>query len=284
MKNLIKRNLLIFFRDKAAVFFSLLGVFVIIGLYVLFLGDMLVKGMNDTPGARFLMDSWIMSGLLAVTPITTVLGSLGIMIEDKQRKIYKDFLASPVKRSVLAGGYIINSFIVSLILTFITLILAEIYVLMNGGELLSLEAFLKVVGLTILTVLYSSFMMFFMVSFFKSNNAFATASTVIGTLIGFLTGVYIPIGELPGSVQTVVKIFPPSHSAVLLRKIMMEEAEKISFAGAPVEALEEFRLSMGISFELGDKVLSSYASILYILIITVLFCALSIKQITYKPK
>src|SRR5690606_28948098 len=101
------------------------------------------------------------------------------------------------------------------------------------GELLSLEAFLKVVGLTILTVLYSSFMMFFMVSFFKSNNAFATASTVIGTLIGFLTGVYIPIGELPGSVQTVVKIFPPSHSAVLLRKIMMEEAQKISFAGAP---------------------------------------------------
>jgi len=33
-----KRNLLIFFRDKAAVFFSLLAVFLIIGLYALFLG------------------------------------------------------------------------------------------------------------------------------------------------------------------------------------------------------------------------------------------------------
>lgn len=284
MKNLIRRNLLIFFRDKSAVFFSLLGVFIIIGLYVLFLGDMLVKGMNDVKGGRYLMDSWIMAGLLAVTPITTILGSLGIMIEDKQRKIYKDFSASPVKRSTLAGGYIINSFIVSMILTFITLILAEGYIIMNGGELLSIKAFLEVLCIIVLTVLCSSFMMFFLVSFFKSNNAFATASTVVGSLIGFLTGVYIPIGSLPSSVQMVVKIFPPSHSAVLLRKIMMEQAEKISFAGAPEASINEFRLSLGVSFELGDKILSSYVSIMYILIITAIFCILSIRQIARKER
>lgn len=284
MKPFLKRNLLVFFRDKNAVFFSLLGVFVIIGLYVLFLGDMLVKNMEDVLGARFLMDSWIIAGLLAVTPVTTSLGSLDLMIEDRQNKIYKDFSASPIKKSSLAGGYILNSFIVSLILTFLTFLLGEGYIIMNGGELLNIEATFKVFGIIILSTLSSCFMMTFVVSFFKSSSAFAAASTVIGTLIGFLTGVYIPIGELPGSVQTVVKLFPPAHSAVLLRQIMMEGAEKVSFAGASKEIIEEFHLSLGSSFSLGDKILNSYTSIIYILVTAVVFAILSISQVRRKVR
>ncbi len=284
MKYLVKRNLQIFFRDKSSVFFSLLGVFVIIGLYVLFLGDVLVSDMTGIVGVRFLMDSWIMAGLLAVTPITTVLGAMGTMIVDKKYKIYKDFSASPVKRSTLAGGYIISGFIVSLILTVITLVLAEVYIVMNGGELLTIEALVKVLGLIILTVISASFMMFFMVTCFKSVNAFSTASTVVGTLIGFLTGVYIPIGSLPESVQTVVKLFPPSHAGVLFRKIMMQQAEEISFAGAPASVIEEFHISLGASFQVGDKLLSSSTSILYILIVTVVFFILSLRQISRKEK
>jgi len=73
MIQFVKRNLLLFFRDKASVFFSLLAVFIIIGLYFLFLGDLLGKGLESygATGVRFLMDSWIMAGLLSVTPITT---------------------------------------------------------------------------------------------------------------------------------------------------------------------------------------------------------------------
>ncbi len=48
----IKRNLKVFFRDRAAVLFSLLAVFIIIGLYALFLGDV---WMSELPaeGGRF---------------------------------------------------------------------------------------------------------------------------------------------------------------------------------------------------------------------------------------
>jgi multidrug/hemolysin transport system permease protein len=284
MKYLVKRNLLLFFRDKSSVFFSLLGVMVIIGLYVLFLGDLLIESMEGTKGARFLMDSWIMAGLLAVTPITTVLGAMGTMIVDKKYKIYKDFSASPIKRSSLAGGYIISGFIISLILTLVTFVLAEGYIIMNGGELLTIQALIKVLGLIILTVLSSSFMMFFMVSCFKSVNEFSTASTVIGTLIGFLTGVYIPIGNLPESVQVVVKIFPPSHAGVLFRKVMMEQAEKVVFAGAPASVVKEFQLTLGETFTVGGKELGSITSILYILAVIALFFVLTMRQITRKVK
>jgi multidrug/hemolysin transport system permease protein len=71
------RNLKVFFRDKSAVFFSLLAVFIIIGLYALFLGDVWVNSLTEVHDARFLMDSWIMAGLLAVTSVTTTMGAFG---------------------------------------------------------------------------------------------------------------------------------------------------------------------------------------------------------------
>lgn len=282
MRYLIKRNLLIFFRDRTGVFFSLLGVFIIIGLYILFLGDMLVKSVGNMEGARFLMDSWIMAGLLAVTPITTSLGAMGAMIEDKSNNAYKDFKSAPINRATIAGAYIISGFLISLILTFLTLILAEAYIAAFGGKLLTIQAALKVVLLIIFTTISSSLMMFYLVSWFKSTSAFGAASTVIGTLAGFLTGIYIPVGSLPNSVAAVVKLFPPSHAAVLFRRIMMEQPEKVAFAGVPADVLEKFRLTMGVSFKVGSTILSSYLSLIYMFIFMALFFILSVLRISKK--
>jgi multidrug/hemolysin transport system permease protein len=91
--SLVKRNLKMFFRDKTSVFFSLLSVFIIIGLYILFLGNLVSAGLKDLLGdsARFTTDSWIMAGLLSVTSITTTMGAFGTMVEDNSKKIIKDF-------------------------------------------------------------------------------------------------------------------------------------------------------------------------------------------------
>lgn len=47
MLALVKRNIKIYFRNKGAWLASLLTVFIIIGLYALFLGDQLSKGFED---------------------------------------------------------------------------------------------------------------------------------------------------------------------------------------------------------------------------------------------
>lgn len=282
MRYFIKRNLLIFFRDRGSVFFSLLGVFVIIGLYILFLGDVMVRNVQDLPGARFLMDSWIMAGLLAVTPVTTSLGALGNILVDRKYGMYNDFAASPLKRRTIVSGYLLSAFFISLILTLLTFILGEIYIVLYGGRLLSLEAALKVLALVLFTTASSSIMMFYLVTWFKSINAFSAASTITGTLIGFLTGIYIPIGNLPSPIQTVIKFFPPSHAAVLLRSIMMEEAENLVFAGAPVEALRAFRLELGVAFEVRGTILKPYISLLYMACFMVLFFVLTLIRINKK--
>lgn len=284
MITIAKRNMKLFFRDKSSVFFSLLAVFIIIGLYVLFLGDVFSSDMAEFPNPAFLMNSWIMGGMLAVTAITTTMGAFGIMVEDRSNKILKDFYTSPLKRTKLAGGYIIASVAVGIIMTLVTLVLAEIFIVGKGGELLEMDTLLRVLGLIVLSVVSGSSMVFFMVSFFSSNNAFATASTVLGTLIGFLTGIYVPIGSLPDGVQFVIKCFPPSYAAAMLRQNMMQKAIDVNFAGIPAQYADSFKETMGVILKFGDHVVTTQESILILIATTVVFYGLSVISLSRKMK
>lgn len=278
------RNLKVFFKDKAAVFFSLLAVFIIIGLYALFLGDVWTSNFEGTPGIRYLMDSWIVAGLLSVTSVTTTMGAYGIIVEDKTKKKDKDFIASPVKNSSLVGGYIFGAIIIGLVMCLVTLLLAEIYIVANGGQWISVPVLIKTLGLIVLSTVVNSSIVLFVVSFFKSANAFATASTIIGTLIGFITGIYLPIGTLPDAVQWIVKCFPVSHSAVLFRQVLMEAPMAASFAGAPEQMVTEFRQLMGVEFEYSGNVASPLASAVILLVTAAIFYGLSVLNLSRKRK
>ncbi|HOP11969.1 MAG TPA: ABC transporter permease [Oscillospiraceae bacterium] len=278
------RNLKVFFKDKASVFFSLLAVFIIIGLYALFLGDVWVNSLGNAPGAEFLMNSWIMAGLLAVTSVTTTMGAFGTMVDDKSKKIIKDFTVSPIKNGKIVGGYIFSSIIIGIIMSLVTVVLAEVYIIVSGGEFMGFEALLKVLGLVVLATTTNASMVLLLVSFFKSINAFATASTVIGTLIGFLTGIYLPIGQLPEGVQWVVKCFPPSHAALLFRQVMMEAPMAATFEGAPAETIDSFEQLMGATFKFGETTVSVATSILILIGSAVVFYGLALWNISRKKR
>ncbi len=283
MLEFTKRNLSVFFKDKASVFFSLLSVFIIIGLYALFLGDIMTASV-DVPGARFLMDSWIMSGLLAVTSFTTTMGVFGFIVDDRAKKINKDFTVSPIKNRSIIGGYILSAMVVGVLLSVLALVFAEVYIMAYGGRMLSFIQAVKVFLLILLSTVANSSIVLFIVSFLKSNNAFATASTIIGTLIGFITGIYMPVGSFPEIVQWVIKLFPVSHAAVLFRQVMMETPISESFSGAPQAALTEFKNQLGITFEFGDTVLHPIVSIGVLVLTAVVFYLLALWSLSRKSK
>lgn len=277
---LVKRNLKLYFRDKVSVFFSLLGVFIIIGLYVIFLGNMMTRYVDqfidDQTISSSLMRSWIMAGVISVTTITTCNGAFGIMVEDTALSRMRDFKVSPIKRWQLVLSYVISAMVVGLIMSLLTLILSEIYIYVSGGTILSFPALLKVLFYIFLSVFSSSALIFFIMSFLKSQNAFGTASSIIGTLIGFLTGIYIPIGNLPTGVQTIIKIFPLSHSGVLLRQVMMGEVVDISYID------NTLKIFLGINYQVNGEFLSNLVHFAYLLVSGVVFYLLAIVVVARK--
>ncbi len=284
MINFMKRNLLVFFKDKASVFFSLLSVFIIIGMYALFLGDVWTSSMTDIVGARNLMDCWIVAGLIAVTSVTTTMGAFGTMVEDKTKKIIKDIHSSPIPRVNIAGGYILSAFVIGVIMCVVALLLCQLYLLSGGGALFTGVQLLKIFGLILLSTFSNTALVLFFVSFFQSNNAFSIASTIVGTIIGFMTGIYIPIGQLPAGVQTVIKLFPPSHSALLLRQVIMEDAIKTSFAGAPAGMAEGIKEMLGVTFKVGDSTVTPIVSMAILVAAGILFLILAMLNLSRKKR
>ncbi|WP_233505383.1 ABC transporter permease [Sporosarcina sp. BI001-red] len=270
-----KRNILLYFRDKSALFFSLLAVIILVLLYGTFLGNLISDSLPDFPAKKWLLLSWIFAGILAVTSVTTTLGAFGTLVEDRSTEANLDFYASPIKRSALFGGYVMSSIFVGFIMCLLVLLAANAIFFFSGDEMLTVLQVLKAIGVISLSVISSSSMILLLVSFFKTVKAFAAASTVIGTLLGFLAGIYIPIGNLPAYLQTVIKLFPTSHSAALLRQILMEQPMQETFAQAPASAKQEFLLDMGVFYEINGDFTSPLFSVLYLVGVAILFSILA---------
>ena len=281
---LLSRNLRVYFRDKASVFFSLLSVLIIIMLYALFLGDAWSSGsmFQGRQGVKGMMDSWIMAGLLAVVSVTSTMGAYGIMVDDRVRKIIKDFKSSPLSRAGLTGGYILAAFIIGLLMSLVTAVFAVIYIVARGGTFPGMIALGKSFLLIFISSLSNTSLVLFLVSFISSANAFSTASTLIGTLIGFLTGIYMPIGQLPPAVQTLIKVIPTSHAAALFRQVLMEQPIQTVFAGAPEKTVAGFRESMGVTLTLGGHTFTGLEHILVLAAAFVLFSLLSLWSLSRK--
>ena len=284
MISFVSRNLKVFFRDKTAVFFSLLAVFIVLGLYVFFLGDVWVESFPNIKGVKNLMNCWIMAGLIGVTSVTANMGAFGTMIEDKSKNKIKDFYVSPIKKSKIVGGYIISSFIVGSMMSVLTLVISQIYLAYSGVDVLNFNELIEVFLVILITSLSNSAMILFIVSLFNSEKAFSTASTIVGTLIGFITGIYLPISMLPDSVQIIVKLFPTSHGISILRQIFMKKQMDISFADIPTNYIDEFKESMGVVYYINDKLLSNTTSIFILIASTIIFFFLAVLVLYRKKK
>ena len=102
---LVKRNTLNFFRDRSAVFFSVLSTLIILALMVVFLGsmnsasvvDVLAQygGERDTAAdeanAKHLIQMWTLAGILVVNSVTVTLTALGCMVSDETRNRLASF-------------------------------------------------------------------------------------------------------------------------------------------------------------------------------------------------
>ena len=87
MFNIAKRNVLLFFRDKTAVFFSLLSSIIVIVLYALFMGKMLLGEFPES--MKFTINSWLIAGLIAISAFTGPLSAYDLMIAIRNYNIYK---------------------------------------------------------------------------------------------------------------------------------------------------------------------------------------------------
>lgn len=278
MISMTKRNCLVFLKDKSSVFFSLLSMLIVLMLTGVFLGEMNVDSIVnvlaeyggerdavlDEENARHMVQYWTLAGLMVVNSLTVTLTVIGTMVTDKADHKLKSFYTAPVSKFVVAVSYIVAAVIIGFFFCVLTLAGYLAYILMTGGEMLSFAPMIKVLGLTLINVMLFATIMYLIALFVKSNSAWGGIATVIGTFVGFLGAIYVPVGSLPAGVVKVLKCLPILHSTSLMRKAMCQDSIAETFTNVPTEVLEVYREEMGIDVVIKSNVMSDELQLLFL--------------------
>ncbi len=270
------RNLVLFFKDKAAVVLSFLAEFIVVGLYILFMRDNLISGFAGVENVDVLLDAWMIAGLMGITPMTTTMGAYAIMVDDKAKKIARDFMISPMHKSSLFIGYMLSAVIIGFCMSLLLLGVSVAYMyIWHDANLLVVDMadLFYVAGVNTVA---SASLVLFIVSFIKTSNALAGCCTILGALIGFLTGIYLPIGSLPAGVGTLVKCFPVSHGVAIFRRILTEPFLADCFGSTQSEEAVQFAKYMGIWYYFDGRIFAEKNSLLLLMGTAVVFLALTV--------
>lgn len=274
-KKLIYRFIKLYYSDKMAVFYSLLGAIVVIVLYFLFLAKnqvtMILEQTNGLAGQKevsYLVHSMILSGLLSVTSMTSVLGAYGTMVSDWETHIMMDFRSSPLKPWEYPLASVLSSWIVGVLISGISLLFYGFGIFFATGYFFSLNQ----IGTTVLLILFSSmFSALFMgavCSIIRTSRTYSGVSLLVGTFIGFANGLYVPITTLTETVRNVITVLPFIHTASLFREALCQEAVDMVFKDVPDTIRNNYMGQIGLSLQLGDFHISQLFSISYLSVIS----------------
>ena len=244
MLALLKRNFILYFRNRSGVFFSLLGALISFLLYIIFLQKNLTDAWSQLPDNTNLLNNWLMGGTLAVTGITTSFTALTQMVQDRENQVDQDLFLTDLGIWGLQMSYLISSIAISFVMQLFMFVVMSLY--FQESPVLSHLA--EVALIMLLSSVLSSLVNAILIHRFQSVDSLGKLATIVGTASGFLVGTYVPLGVLPNFAQLLMKCTPATYIASLYRQVLMKEQLADTFVGNS-DLLAEFQEKMGIELK-----------------------------------
>ena len=292
MLELIARNRKVYTRDRLAFFMSSLSVIILILVYQVFLGqiqiDAIKEALNsDTASTDTIqmVNYWLISGLTTIISMTSTLGAFGVMVSDREKKLSEDFKVSPISNFKIELSYAIFAILFGIIMTMFSCIFA-IGIFNGFSSLLDFSTmdYLSILGAVSMGTVLAATIILPILAFIRTSSAFTTLSTIVGTFIGFISGVYLSIGSVGETLQQTMTWFPLTQVNALLKQILMKDAISKVFDHAPSTVITNYKESYGIILrnasgeQLSTQFMFTYISIIIVVLLGVHFMIKKVKK------
>lgn len=282
---LIKRHLKIFIKKPGNLFLSLLSSVVILSLYFLFIRDFTIKAVSDYGFSSNINDLFVdrlmVSGLLIVIGATSILSIVSIFINDKCRGILKDFYITSISKINIIYTYIISSIIISTLLSLFIYFFVELF-FMIYYDYFSISEIINSCQIIIISNIISSNIIFIIAIFINNITSFSTFETLYGVVIGFFTGVYIPIGYYPGFIKNLFFFFPLTQTTSILRQINTNDIAAKILSHYPKKSHGILYETFGIHLKFNDYVITLNSQFVFIVITIIILQIITFILIEYK--
>ena len=272
LMSLVKRDIKIFYRTKGNIFFSSLAVIILIVLHFAIFRtvytDSWMEIASQIPGVaaerlqmQWIADSLMFSAIIPIGAITISLTTLGLMVADREKNVLSDFLVAPIKRNSLLASYLISSFIVVFAMTAGFVVFFQVYFLIVYGIGFTLVQIGLILLVTIGSLVFGNIFMLLLLSFIKSEQALSAVGAIVGTMVGFVCGAYIPLGMFGETVGSVFSALPFAQITSLSRQAFLftlEDATPLTHEMISGEISRSF----GIEIWLGNNQIPTWGVIL----------------------
>lgn len=254
MFELISRNYKVYTRDRMAFFMSFLSVIVLVLVYQIFLGKIQIDAIKVALNRKTIstdtiqmVNYWLIAGLTTIISMTGTLGAFGTMVSDREKKLSEDFKVSPTSTMIIEISYAIFAIFFGIILTMFSCIFA-IGILNGFSSLLdfSVMDYVIIFGIVSLGTILSAAIILPVLAFIQTSSAFTILSTIVGTFIGFISGVYLSIGSVGRTLQEVMTWFPLTQINALLKQVLMKDSLTKVFDKADYSVAADYKESYGV--------------------------------------
>ncbi|CAK1244208.1 ABC transporter permease [Fructobacillus tropaeoli] len=276
---LMKRNQLLYFRNRSGVVMSLMGALISFILYIVFLKKGISSDWTGVPHKNQLLDTWLIGGTLAITGVTTTLTALSQLVKDKETHVSADLFLTDTKTIVRRAAYLLSAAVVGFLMQVAVFAVMAVYFMIVDGLSLTVESLVGLVWVMLLSAILSTIMNALILNRIETVDNLSKVATIVGTASGFLVGGYIPIGSLPDFAQTLMKLTPSFYVATLFRQVLMNKTISSSFAGQST-VIKSFDQEMGIRAQWGH-LLTGLESNLVVLGLIGVGCLLLLAQVLH---
>lgn len=231
----VKRNTILFFKDKGLFFTSLITPLILLVLYSTFLSNVYKDSyvmIFESQGLSIskeilngLAGGQLMSSLLAVSCVTVSFCSNMLMVQDKVTGAHKDMLITPLKRSTLGLSYYISTTISTLIICLVALIACLVYVAIVGWYMTFIDVLLIFVDILLL-VTFGTALSSVINYFLSSQGQISAVGSIVSSCYGFVCGAYMPLSQLGEGLRNVFMFLPGTYGTALIRNHAMGGAIK----------------------------------------------------------
>ncbi len=279
---LIKRNLLIYFRNRSAVFFSLLASIITLCLYLFFINKSMINSIGDKvkdiETLKVFLNSIVICGVVCLNAFTIPLSFMNMLVNDRESGVLKDFFVSPIKKTTVTLSYIICSVIATAIINIVVITLLIGYLYINDVLSFDFISWAIALLLYLLANFLFSIIAFFVANFIENTNAYGNLIGLSSALVGFLSGVYMPIGNFQDSfVEKVITVFPITQLNAVLKNTFLGEISNKLFLGASGDLQSYYDFYFGIKLQLFERDVTVLGTSIYFLILLVIFGILSVR-------
>ena len=254
---LVKRNVKLFFKDKAMFFTALITPGILLALYATFLGnvykDSFIASLPGVPVPDKIINGLVAgqltSSILAVSCVTVAFCANFLMVQDKVNGSAKDLLISPVKISTLSLAYYVATFLSTLIICLVSLGACLVYMAVAGWYMSFADVimlFLDVVLLVSFGTALSSIINFFL----STQGQLSAVGTIISSGYGFICGAYMPLSSFGAWLQKAVMFLPGTYGTSLMRNHTLSGViDELRASGVPEDSVNSIKGALDLNLD-----------------------------------